>query len=217
MRCSMPISWAPSNWAARSRSPIADDMRVQEDRRGGFEPPASDDINEAGQAATATEALSSRRFSPADEIDTLRRFKRAVPERLPRRRGYRRMAAKRGFGTRLAQGNEGSHPQRRRDFRLPRLRRKPRRRNILLHHRRLGLHEGAHGCAPALCPCPGPGGRPHRGVHHRHAADARDTRLKLKKWRAGAGVGFRPRLRLGRRHAHRRCPAGLPRIPRFAG
>ena len=38
--------------------PDPDDMRVQEDRRGGFEPPASDEINEAGQAATAAEALS---------------------------------------------------------------------------------------------------------------------------------------------------------------
>ena len=52
--------------------PDPDDMRVQEDRRGGFEPPASDDINEAGQAATAAEALSARRFGPADETETLR-------------------------------------------------------------------------------------------------------------------------------------------------
>src|SRR5262245_37685666 len=78
--------------------PDPDDMQVQEDRRGGFEPPASDDINEAGQAATAAEALSVRRFGPVDETDTLRRFQRALPERLPQRRGYRRVAARRGPG-----------------------------------------------------------------------------------------------------------------------
>ena len=44
--------------------PDPDDLRVQEDRRGGFEPPVSDDVNEAGQAATAAEALSVRRFAP---------------------------------------------------------------------------------------------------------------------------------------------------------
>ncbi len=33
--------------------PDLDDLRVQEDRPGGLEPPASDDINEAGQAATS--------------------------------------------------------------------------------------------------------------------------------------------------------------------
>jgi uncharacterized protein with von Willebrand factor type A (vWA) domain len=39
--------------------PDTDDLRVQEDRRGGFEPPASDEINEAGRAATAAEAPSA--------------------------------------------------------------------------------------------------------------------------------------------------------------
>ncbi|MFZ0853525.1 MAG: hypothetical protein WAO08_30555, partial [Hyphomicrobiaceae bacterium] len=62
--------------------PDPEDLRVQEDRPGGFEPPTADDINEAGQAATAAEALSLRRFGPADEIDTLQRFQRALPERL---------------------------------------------------------------------------------------------------------------------------------------
>jgi uncharacterized protein len=112
--------------------PDADDMRVQEDRRGGFEPPASDEINEAGQAATAAEALSSRRFAPADESDTLRRFQRALPERLPQRRGYRRIAAKRGFGLDLRRAMKEAIRNDGEIFRLPRLRRKPRRRNILL-------------------------------------------------------------------------------------
>ena len=40
-----------------------DEIRVQEDRRGSFDPLVSDDINEAGEEATAVEVLSVRRFS----------------------------------------------------------------------------------------------------------------------------------------------------------
>jgi uncharacterized protein len=112
--------------------PDPDDLRVQEGRPGGFEPPASEDVNEAGQAATAAEALSLRRFEPADENDVLRRFQRALPERLPQRRGYRRIAARRGpaldlrRAMRLAVRNDAEI------FKLPRLNRRPRRRPILL-------------------------------------------------------------------------------------
>ena len=55
--------------AREAAEPETQELRVQEDRRGGFEPPASDEINEAGRAATAAEALSRRRFAPADEAD----------------------------------------------------------------------------------------------------------------------------------------------------
>ena len=116
MRCSTPTSWAPSSWAARRLSPILTTCACRRTAAGGFEPPASDDINEAGQAATAAEALSVRRFGPADEIDTLRRFQRALPERLPQRRGYRRIAARRGPGLDLRRAMQGADPQRRRDL-----------------------------------------------------------------------------------------------------
>jgi uncharacterized protein with von Willebrand factor type A (vWA) domain len=112
--------------------PDPDDMRVQEDRPGGLEPAASDDINEAGQAATAAEALSLRRFGPADEIDTLRRFQRALPERLPQRRGYRHIAARRGPGLDLRRAMREAVRNDGEIFRLPRLNRRPRRRPILL-------------------------------------------------------------------------------------
>jgi len=112
--------------------PDPDDMRVQEDRPGGLEPPASDAINEAGQAATAAEARSSRRFGPADEIDTLRRFQRALPERLPQRRGYRRIAARRGPGLDLRRAMRDAVRNDGEIFRLPRLNRRRRRRPILL-------------------------------------------------------------------------------------
>jgi uncharacterized protein with von Willebrand factor type A (vWA) domain len=112
--------------------PDADELRVQEDRHGGFEPPASDEVNEAGQAATAAEALSVRRFAPADETDILRRFQRALPERLPHRRGYRRVRARRGPGLDLRRALKDAVRNDGELFRLPRLRRKPRRRAILL-------------------------------------------------------------------------------------
>ena len=112
--------------------PDAEDVRVQEDRPGGFAPPASDDGNEAGQAATAAEALSMRRFGAADEIDTLRRFQRALPERLPQRRGYRRIAARRGPDLDLRRVMRGAVRNDGEIFRLPRLNRRKRRRPILL-------------------------------------------------------------------------------------
>jgi uncharacterized protein with von Willebrand factor type A (vWA) domain len=112
--------------------PAADDLRVQEDRYGGFEPPASNEINEAGQAATAAEALSVRQFAPADETDTLRRFQRALAERLPHRRAYRRVAARRGPGLDLRRAMKQAVRNDGEIFRLPRLRRKPLRRAILL-------------------------------------------------------------------------------------
>ena len=96
--------------------PDPDNLTVQEDRRGGFEPPSSDDINEAGQAATAIEALSVRRFAEADETDALRRFRRAAPEAPA---AAARLSARRVQAwprTRPAAGHEGSHPQRRRDL-----------------------------------------------------------------------------------------------------
>ena len=112
--------------------PDPDNLTVQEDRRGGFEPPSSDDINEAGQAATAIEALSVRRFAEADETDALRRFRRAAPERLPLRRGYRRVASKHGRGLDLRRAMKEAIRNDGEIFRLPRLTRKPCRRNILL-------------------------------------------------------------------------------------
>jgi uncharacterized protein with von Willebrand factor type A (vWA) domain len=112
--------------------PDPDDMRVQEERPGGFEPPASDDINEAGQAATVAEALSARRFGLADESETLRRFQRALPGRLPRRRGYRRVAAQRGFGLDLRRAMKEAIRNDGEIFRLPRQVRRMRRRGILL-------------------------------------------------------------------------------------
>src|SRR5262245_25314120 len=107
-------------------------MRVQEGRPGGLEPPVSDDVNEAGQAATAAEALSLRRFEPDHEIDTLRGFRRALPERLPQRRGYRRSAARRGPSLDLRRAMREAVRNDGEILKLPRLDRRLRQRPILL-------------------------------------------------------------------------------------
>ena len=112
--------------------PEDETVRVQEERAGGAEPLVSDEVNEAGQDATAAEALSVRRFGPASDHEVLRRFARAAPAHLPRRPGYRRMRARRGeyFDTRRtlreAVRNDGDV------MTLRRLKRRLRQRRILL-------------------------------------------------------------------------------------
>lgn len=112
--------------------PDDETVRVQEDRPGGFEPLLSDEVNEAGQDATAVEALSVRHFGAESDDEVLRRFVRAAPMHLPRRPGHRRMRARRGdyFDTRRtlreAIRNDGDVMQ------LRRLKRRLRQRRILL-------------------------------------------------------------------------------------
>jgi uncharacterized protein with von Willebrand factor type A (vWA) domain len=84
---------------AVSDQAIESDEQIDvQDDGAGYDAPLSDDINETGQAATASEALSRRALRPDDESDVLARFSRLLPARLPRRRGYRMRAAKRGGG-----------------------------------------------------------------------------------------------------------------------
>jgi uncharacterized protein with von Willebrand factor type A (vWA) domain len=75
-----------------------EEMRLQEEGAGLFEPLISDEVYEAGQQASVAEALSVRRFAPADPSEALRRFARLAPARLPRRKGYRRTPSPRGRG-----------------------------------------------------------------------------------------------------------------------
>lgn len=72
-----------------------EEMSVQEDA-GSREVLLGEEINETGQAATGAEALSVRRLQPLDDNEVLRRFARALPAALPRRRGYRHRGARRG-------------------------------------------------------------------------------------------------------------------------
>jgi uncharacterized protein len=71
-------------------------VRLQEEGHGEDEPPLADEANESGLAAARAEALVERRFAHGPTGDALRRLSREAPARLPRRRGHRRMRARRG-------------------------------------------------------------------------------------------------------------------------
>jgi uncharacterized protein len=109
-------------------------VRVHDDeRRGELEPPDADKVNETGETATRAEALAQRRFGPGGGAsEALRRLAREASRRLPRRRSYRRMRARRGPAVDLrrtlreAARNDGEV------VRLWRLRRRLRPRKLLM-------------------------------------------------------------------------------------
>ena len=74
-------------------------IRAAEDSSIGPEPLFGDETRESGAKATAAERLSARHFAPGDEAETLRRFARRLPARVPLRRGYRWRSARSGSGT----------------------------------------------------------------------------------------------------------------------
>jgi uncharacterized protein len=67
-------------------------VRLQEGGGGDEEPLAADEANESGLSAARAEALVQRRFTGG----TFRGLWREARRRLPRRRGHRRMRARRG-------------------------------------------------------------------------------------------------------------------------
>ena len=109
-----------------------DEVRVREGDRGGFDPPVTDQTRESGQAAATAEMLAARRFGPEPDDEVLRRFARALPARLPRRRGYRRQADRRGRAFDLRRSLREAIRNDGEVMRLPRLRRRPRQRRVLL-------------------------------------------------------------------------------------
>jgi uncharacterized protein len=103
-------------------------LRAVDDAGAGPEPIFGDETLESGAKATAAERLSARSFAVASEDETLRRFARAFPARAPRRRGYRRRAARSGSTDarrmlRDAKRNAGEFVRLRRRKRRPRQRR----------------------------------------------------------------------------------------------
>ena len=74
-------------------------IRAAEDSSVGPEPIFGDETHESGAEATTAERLAARRFAPGQEGETLRRFARALPGRVPLRRGYRWRSARGGPGT----------------------------------------------------------------------------------------------------------------------
>lgn len=109
-----------------------DEVTVHDAAEGRMEPPEAEETEEAGAEAAAAEVLSVRRFDPFGEAETLRRFARAAPGRLPRRRSRRRRLDRRG--DRVAM-HKALRDAVRRDgelMELPRLRRRAQQRRILL-------------------------------------------------------------------------------------
>nr|WP_255720767.1 VWA domain-containing protein [Acuticoccus kalidii] len=113
-------------------TPTEEEEVAYEPEEGADEDFEPEEINEAGGEATAAESLALRGFPPLSEAEALRRFRRAAPARLPRRRSRR-----------MASGRAGERPDMRRALRdavrrdgeivrLPQLRRRTRQRRILL-------------------------------------------------------------------------------------
>ena len=107
-------------------------VRLQEEGRGEDEPPLSDEANESGLAAARGEALVERRFAQLSTSDALRRLSREASARLPRRRGHRRMRARRGPFTDLRRTLRDSVRSDGEVLRLGQLRRRLRPRKLLL-------------------------------------------------------------------------------------
>ena len=79
--------------------PSEEPLKAAEDASAGAEPIFSEETHESGAQATTAERLSARRFAPGSEGDTLRLFSRALPARMPKRRGYRWRSLRTGAGT----------------------------------------------------------------------------------------------------------------------
>lgn len=84
-----------------------EEMNVQDDA-GQQEILIGESVNETGQQAISAEALAVRALRPPDTSDVLARFARDLPGALPRRRGYRYRAARRGAAIDLARSLRAS-------------------------------------------------------------------------------------------------------------
>lgn len=107
-------------------------VRLQEEGRGDEEPLLSDEASESGLTATRVEALVERRFAAASANDALRLLGREAARRLPKRRGHRRMRARRGPFADLRRTLRDSVRSDGEILRLGQLKRRPRPRKILL-------------------------------------------------------------------------------------
>jgi len=108
-----------------------DELRIQDDGDSVIEPEVGD-LQESGGQATPTELLNIRDFAEADEATMLRRFRRAAPAALPKRRAYRRTAARRGDHWNMAKTLREAVRRDGEVLVLPKMRRKLKQRRILL-------------------------------------------------------------------------------------
>jgi uncharacterized protein with von Willebrand factor type A (vWA) domain len=107
-------------------------VRLQEEGRGGEEPPLANESNESGLVAARMEAVVERRFAQGSVSDALRRLSREASGRLPRRRGHRRRPARRGPFADLRRTLRDTVRNDGEVLRLGRLKRRARPRKILL-------------------------------------------------------------------------------------
>ena len=109
-----------------------DVVRLQDEGSGDEEPPLADEVNKSGEMAVRAEALVERRFGSSGPNEALRRLAREAPTRLPRRRGHRRMRARRGPWADLRRTLRESARNDGEVMRLGRLKRRARPRKMLL-------------------------------------------------------------------------------------
>jgi len=109
-----------------------EEMTVHDARPGALEPPEDAEPEAAGARATPAEALGRRRFDALGEAATLRRFARAAPKRLPRRRSRRREPSRHGHTVDMRKALREAVRRDGELIDLPRLRRRTRQRRILL-------------------------------------------------------------------------------------
>lgn len=107
-------------------------VRLQDEGRGEDETPLADEANESGLTAARAEVLVQRRFAQGAVSDALRRLSREAPARLPRRRGHRRLRARRGPWADLRRILRESVRNDGEVLRLGRLKRRTRPRKLLL-------------------------------------------------------------------------------------
>lgn len=109
-----------------------DEVEAFEPDQGEAEVPESEEINEAGAEAVATENLSQRGFTDLGEDAALADFAKRAPARLPKRMSYRRAPARRGDTLNMRKTLRDAVRRDGEVFTLSRLKRKTRQRRILL-------------------------------------------------------------------------------------
>jgi hypothetical protein len=126
------IHFRGSEAIERAEGDDEETVRLQEEGRGEDEPALADEANESGLAAARSEALVERHFAQPSASDALRRLSREAAARLPRRRGHRRVRARRGLFADLRRTLRDSVRNDGEVLRLGRLRRRTRPRKLLL-------------------------------------------------------------------------------------
>ena len=188
-------------------------LRAAEDSSVGPEPMFGDEPRESGAKATSAERLSARRFAPGDDGETLRRFARALPGRVPRRRGYRWRSARGGPGTDARRMFRDAMRHAGEFIRLRRRKRRLRQRRIVLLIDVSGSMKERTQAHLAFAHALVRGRRSCRGLHDRYEADPHYPAAAPAQPRAGTRHGFPRRCRLGRRHPHRRSAWRFSRHP----